>query len=96
MSISTASKARPPCQAAWALGLIRDASAVEGLTRALKDSDAEVRSQAAWALGLIVLAEDDDHDEDDDDVSDAPEPPPPPDPRIVPERGGPGLRGASL
>jgi beta-lactamase regulating signal transducer with metallopeptidase domain len=83
-------------QAAWALGLIRDASAVEGLTRALKDSDAEVRSQAAWALGLIVLAEDDDHDEDDDDVPDAPEPPPPPDPRIVPERGGPGLRGASL
>ena len=41
-------------QAAWALGEIEDAKAVEGFVGALaKDTDAHVRKQAAWALGEI-------------------------------------------
>jgi HEAT repeat protein len=40
-------------QAAWALGAIGDSRAVQGLMKALKDTDAGVRKQAAWALGAI-------------------------------------------
>jgi HEAT repeat protein len=39
--------------AAWALGAISDARAVEPLTGALGDSDAGVREQARWALGVV-------------------------------------------
>src|SRR5262249_14589775 len=39
--------------AAWALGEIEDASGVEPLLGALKDSDEDVRATAAWALGEI-------------------------------------------
>ena len=39
--------------AAWALGEIEDAQAVEPLVGALKDSDEDVRATAAWALGEI-------------------------------------------
>jgi len=40
-------------QAAFALGQIRDARAIDGLTAALKDASAQVRQQAAFALGQI-------------------------------------------
>jgi hypothetical protein len=33
--------------------MIRAASSVDGLARALSDASDEVRSQAAWALGMI-------------------------------------------
>jgi HEAT repeat protein/beta-lactamase regulating signal transducer with metallopeptidase domain len=39
--------------AAWALGQIEDPAAVEGLTRAVRDPDAQVRETAVWALGEI-------------------------------------------
>lgn len=39
-------------QAAWSLGLIGDASAIDPLVAALTDAEACVREQAAWALGL--------------------------------------------
>ena len=40
-------------QAAWALGAIGDARALQDLLAALKDSEAGVRRQAAWAIGVI-------------------------------------------
>ena len=40
-------------QTAFALGQIRDARAIDGLTAALKDVNASVRQQAAFALGQI-------------------------------------------
>ncbi len=40
-------------QAAWALGRLGDARAVEPLIAALKDEDLKVREQAAWALGRL-------------------------------------------
>ena len=43
-------------QAAFGLGQLRDARAVEPLTAALKDSNADVREQAAFALGQIRAA----------------------------------------
>ena len=40
-------------QAAWALGALGDARALEPLLSALKDTDAAVRRQAAWAVGVV-------------------------------------------
>ena len=40
-------------QAAWALGAIGDARAVQGLLPSLKDPDSGVRKQAAWAIGVL-------------------------------------------
>ena len=40
-------------QAAFALGQIGDARAIDGLTAALKDANSQVRQQAAFALGQI-------------------------------------------
>ena len=40
-------------QAAWALGSLGDARALEPLLTALKDTDAAVRRQAAWAVGVV-------------------------------------------
>jgi len=40
-------------QAVFALGQIRDPRAIDGLTTALKDTNASVRQQAAFALGQI-------------------------------------------
>ena len=40
-------------QAAFALGQLRDRSAVPALTAALKDSDDDVREQAVFALGQL-------------------------------------------
>ena len=48
--------ASPPSvrrQAAWALGALGDARALEPLLTALKDSDASVRRQVAWAIGVV-------------------------------------------
>ena len=41
-------------QAAFALGQIRDPRAIDGLTAALKDANADVRQQAAFALGQLA------------------------------------------
>ena len=40
-------------QAAFSLGQLRDAKAVEALVIALKDANADVREQVAFALGQI-------------------------------------------
>jgi HEAT repeat protein len=40
-------------QTAWALGALRDRTAVPGLAKALEDSDPKVRRQTAWALGAV-------------------------------------------
>jgi hypothetical protein len=39
--------------------MIGDSRAAQALSRALKDSDADVREQAAWALGRIASGEHD-------------------------------------
>ena len=44
----------PERQAAFALGQLRDARAIDGLTAALKDASADVRQQAAFALGQLA------------------------------------------
>jgi HEAT repeat protein len=41
-------------QAAFALGQIGDARALEAITAALKDANADVRKQAAFALGQLT------------------------------------------
>ena len=40
-------------QAAWALGAVGDAQALQPLLAALKDADAGVRRQVAWAIGVV-------------------------------------------
>ena len=41
-------------QVVFALGQLRDPRAIDALTIALKDQNAEVRKQAAFALGQIA------------------------------------------
>jgi HEAT repeat protein len=41
-------------QAAFALGQLDDARAIDALTAALKDPSADVRQQAAFALGQLA------------------------------------------